>query len=45
MAGVWGMNFHYMPELSWYLGYPLGLVTILLSGLIPLMWFKWRGWW
>ena len=45
MAGVWGMNFHFMPELSWHLGYPLALVTILLSGLIPLMWFKWRGWW
>ena len=45
MAGIWGMNFHFMPELSWHLGYPAALVTILLSGLIPLMWFKWRGWW
>jgi len=34
-----------MPELSWQLGYPLALVSIFLSGLIPLMWFKWRGWW
>lgn len=44
-AGIWGMNFHFMPELNWHLGYPLALVTILLSGVIPLMWFKWRGWW
>ena len=44
-AGIWGMNFHFMPELTWHLGYPLALVTILLSGVIPLMWFKWRGWW
>jgi len=44
-AGIWGMNFHFMPELSWELGYPFALVTILLSGVIPLMWFKWRGWW
>jgi magnesium transporter len=44
-AGIWGMNFHFMPELSWHLGYPVALVSILLSGLIPLMWFKWRGWW
>ena len=45
MAGIWGMNFHVMPELSWPLGYPVALVTIFLSGLIPLMWFKLRGWW
>jgi magnesium transporter len=39
------MNFHFMPELGWHLGYPLAIGTILLSGIIPLMWFKWRGWW
>jgi magnesium transporter len=44
-AGIWGMNFHFMPELTWHLGYPVALVSIFLSGLIPLMWFKWRGWW
>lgn len=44
-AGIWGMNFHFMPELSWHLGYPLALGTILLSGALPLAWFKWRGWW
>jgi magnesium transporter len=44
-AGIWGMNFHVMPELTWHLGYPVALVSIFLSGLIPLMWFKWRGWW
>jgi magnesium transporter len=44
-AGIWGMNFHFMPELAWHYGYPLALGTIVLSGLIPLAWFKWRGWW
>jgi magnesium transporter len=44
-AGIWGMNFHFMPELSWQDGYPLALVTILISALLPLAWFKWRGWW
>jgi magnesium transporter len=44
-AGIWGMNFHFMPELAWHLGYPLALGTIVLSVLLPLMWFKWRGWW
>ena len=44
-AGIWGMNFHFMPELSWPLGYPLALATIVLSMVIPLIWFKSRGWW
>ena len=39
------MNFHFMPELSWQFGYPFGLALILISGLLPLLWFKWRGWW
>ncbi len=45
LAGIWGMNFHFMPELGWHDGYPLALGSIVLSGIIPLMWFKRRGWW
>ena len=45
VAGVYGMNFHYMPELGWTLGYPYGLALIVVSGALPLAWFKWRGWW
>ncbi len=45
VAGVYGMNFHFMPELSWQMGYPFGLFLIVLSALLPLLWFKWRGWW
>jgi magnesium transporter len=45
MAGIWGMNFHFMPELSSPYGYPLALATILISVLVPLGWFKRRGWW
>jgi magnesium transporter len=44
MAGVYGMNFKYMPELNWHLGYPMGLAVIVTSALIPLAWFKWKGW-
>jgi magnesium transporter len=36
VAGVYGMNFKYMPELSWTGGYPFGLAMIVLSALIPL---------
>jgi len=44
VAGIYGMNFKFMPELNWELGYPFGLAIILLSAVLPLAWFKWRGW-
>jgi magnesium transporter len=44
VAGIYGMNFHVMPELSWPLGYPMALFLIVVSGVIPLLWFKRRGW-
>ncbi|WP_395397270.1 magnesium transporter CorA family protein [Novosphingobium sp. BL-8A] len=44
VVGVYGMNFHMMPELSWPLGYPFALLLCLLSTVIPYLWFKWRGW-
>jgi magnesium transporter len=44
-AGIWGMNFHFMPELASPWGYPLALTTIVLSIVIPLLWFKKKGWW
>ncbi len=31
IAGVYGMNFHYMPELSWKWFYPFGFWTIMAS--------------
>jgi magnesium transporter len=33
-----------MPELAWEWGYPFGLTLIVLSALIPILWFKWKGW-
>ena len=45
VAGIYGMNFHFMPELSWLYGYPYGLALIAISAAVPLLWFKWRGWW
>ncbi len=44
VAGIYGMNFKYMPEYNWALGYPFGLAVIALSAILPLLWFKWRGW-
>ena len=44
MAGIWGMNFKVMPELNWAWGYPFAWALIVVSALIPLAWFKWKGW-
>ena len=44
VAGVYGMNFRSMPELGWPLGYPMALGLIVVSALVPLWWFKRRGW-
>lgn len=45
IASMYGMNFHFMPELSWQYGYAWGLGMIVLSTVIPIAWFKYRGWW
>jgi len=45
IASMYGMNFHNMPELSWQWGYAYGLTLIALSTVIPILWFKRRGWW
>lgn len=44
IAGIYGMNFKFMPEYDWLYGYPFGLALIVLSAIAPLIWFKWRGW-
>jgi magnesium transporter len=44
VASMYGMNFRHMPELDWAWGYPYGLTAIAVSAIVPLLWFKWRGW-
>lgn len=44
VAGIYGMNFKVMPELGWAWGYPYSLILMALSALLPVAWFKWRGW-
>ena len=44
VASIYGMNFRNMPELSWAWGYQYGLLIIILSTILPIVWFKWRGW-
>ena len=44
IASMYGMNFKGMPEYDWAWGYPYGLAMIVLSAILPILWFKWRGW-
>lgn len=44
VASVYGMNFRHIPELDWLLGYPMALAMMVVSGLVPLWWFKRKGW-
>jgi magnesium transporter len=44
-ASMWGMNFKNIHEYDWAYGYEFGLAVIALSAIIPIIWFKWRGWW
>ena len=45
LAGLYGMNFKYMPELSWEYGYYFifGLMFIVVAGMI--LYFKRKNWW
>lgn len=44
VASIYGMNFDYMPELSWPLGYPFALGVMVLSAAVPYLFFKRKGW-
>jgi magnesium transporter len=39
LAGIYGMNFEFMPELHWKLGYPMVLLAMALIGLVIFRWF------
>lgn len=43
-ASIWGMNFHHMPELDQWWAYPLSLVVMVISAILPYLWFKRKGW-
>jgi magnesium transporter len=44
VASIYGMNFDVMPELHWQLGYPMALGAMVLSAVVPYLYFKRRGW-
>ena len=44
IAGIYGMNFEFMPELNWATGYPYSLALMMLSSLLAYLIFKRIGW-
>ncbi|WP_309087860.1 magnesium transporter CorA family protein [Phenylobacterium sp.] len=44
VASIYGMNFDHMPELHWLFGYPFAIVLMVASAVLPILWFKRRGW-
>ncbi|MCW5897751.1 MAG: magnesium/cobalt transporter CorA [Flavobacteriales bacterium] len=44
IVGIYGMNFHHMPELGWRYGYFGVMAFMALLALGMLGWFRWRKW-
>ncbi len=44
LVGVWGMNFHYMPELTWKWGYLFAWLSMLIVGVIVYIWLRHKKW-
>jgi magnesium transporter len=44
VASVYGMNFHRMPELDKPWGYPFALLLMIVSAVVPYLYFRRRGW-
>jgi magnesium transporter len=45
IAGIYGMNFKYMPELEWHWSYPVLWVIIVLVAASMVTYFKKKEWW
>ena len=44
LAGIWGMNFQWMPELTWKHGYLFAWILMLVLGLGAYVYFKRKKW-
>ena len=44
IASLYGMNFQYMPELTQKWGYPFALTLMIASAVVPMWYFRRRGW-
>jgi magnesium transporter len=44
IASIYGMNFDFMPELHEHWGYPLALLAMVVSAVVPYAYFRRKGW-
>lgn len=44
IAGIYGMNFKFMPELDWQHGYPVALTLMFFAAFSFYIWFRSKGW-
>jgi len=44
LAGVYGMNFQYFPEIHWRWGYPVFWAVSVATAVVMIAWFRRRGW-
>lgn len=44
IASIYGMNFKFMPELTWHYGYPLAIILMLLTVIFTAIYFKRKKW-
>ena len=44
IASIYGMNFKFMPELDWHLGYPYAIGLMIASVAAPFIYFRRKGW-
>jgi len=44
VSSMYGMNFKFMPELEWELGYPWAISLMILAAVLPYLFFRWKRW-
>jgi magnesium transporter len=44
IAGVYGMNFEFMPELHYQYGYFVAIAAMLITAVVFFVYFRRRGW-
>jgi magnesium transporter len=44
VAGLYGMNFEYMPELKWSWSYPIALLVMVVTGISMIFYFRRKKW-
>lgn len=44
IASIYGMNFKNLPELEWTWGYPMAIGLMIVSAILPFIYFKRKGW-